>query len=71
MYYEPAEVLEIENFLNCAYLILVTASVLILLTILIGTVLRNENEKLLSVVSCLCSFIDDLLLSTSLLNYDS
>ena len=51
MYYEPAEVLEIENFLNVAYLILVIASCLIILTILISTVLRNENDKLLSIVS--------------------
>lgn len=51
MYYEPAEMLEIDNFINLAYLILVIASFLIILTILIGTVLRNENEKLLSVVS--------------------
>ena len=51
MYYEPAEILEIENFLNVAYLILVIAFLLIFLTILTGTVLRRENEKLLSVVS--------------------
>lgn len=51
MYYEPAEMLEIDNFTNVAYLILIIASFLIILTILVGTILRNENEKLLSVVS--------------------
>ena len=58
VYYEPAEMLELDNFNNVAYLILATASFLIILTILIGTILRNENEKLLPVVSIAKQFGD-------------